>query len=201
MKQTDFTGSATNAHEDELIKQLDKDVNKRMKDGIPEEVSSLASKLITAAKQGQSNAQNSGDVASIFSTQKNTPAPFFGEFELLAAAAEESDRLWYEQTITVTAPEGKGSYSIELVPFLGDESQVSITVEGIESSENSIKSILSDYSSQTVGMAIFCDNTLLLEAEVSISEDASFAEGTGKILQIERPQSSRLQIRIQTDED
>jgi hypothetical protein len=197
MKPTDITEPVRNAQNEALIKELDKEVNTRIKEGIPLDVSNLASTLIVASKH-QADSQHTDNVTSLISAKKKPTTAFIGEFELLAAAVENSERLWYEQTITVKAPESSGSYSIEVVPFLDDETSVNITVEPSGNDNHMIKTLLGAYSGQTIGMSIVCDDVLLLDAEILVSSDANFAEGTGKVLQIERPNHGKLQIRIKT---
>lgn len=198
MTTKNISDEVSDAHHSDLLSQLDEQVAVRIKNGISEDVSNLAATLIAQNKEKSTQSQFPENITTLTAVRKNSASTMIGEFELLAAAPESSGRLWYEQSITVSAADGSGSYIIELVPFWGDESTVSISVTHSEGDQGTISRLLHSYSGKDVEMSIVANDTPLLKATIKVALDASQADGTGKVLQTQRPPSGSLQVRIDT---
>lgn len=201
MKNTELVQSARKVHEKQLIEELDAQVQEQLKAGVPSSVADMASQLIAQSELANNERRTAENVTPMKRRSKTKEQLFIGQFELLAASSESNDRLWYEQTLIVNAPGNKGSYKIEVVPFLNDEKNVSITIEPSANGNNEVKHLLGSYSSQSIGMSILCDGQPLLNAEINVSSDACSAEGVGKVLEIKRPPNKVIEVKIDTDND
>lgn len=122
-----------------------------------------------------------------------------GEFELLAAAPEESDIKWYENIITVDGKNGKGGFSVEINPY-DDSNEIRITISPKTGYESSLQSLLEQFADKDVEVIISLKGVPMMKAEIYIYPEADLAEGEGVIFNSEIPENSgNLDIDIDID--
>lgn len=198
MNRIDITKEILALHEKEYLEKIDKDVEEEYKNGLPEDVLSQARKLIDLADK-RFEAESEKVVKVDFSqSQKSNVVSFepFGEFELLAAAAKESDIKWYEQVITVGAIDGRGGCALEINPYGEGSKEVRVTLSAEPGFEGVIKQMLNKFAGKDVEVEISLAGSPILSAEVYVTPEANLAEGVGVIHQIERPDTKSEKLKI-----
>ena len=169
-KRIDITHVIMAAHEDFITNEISLEVEKELKDGLPDE---LRQRVLTVMELAKQASVSKAEITSINTTQLFSP--FLGEFELLAAAGKQSENTlkWFEEFISIAG------YEVEINPWQeSDSNMVLITITKKELNANS----LDPYAGKEIEIAINKNKQSLLTAKLYIFPNANLAEGEGLIL-------------------
>jgi hypothetical protein len=205
MKAINVTKDILALRQDAYFNEITQQVNEEIEDGFTQEELEDAQRLIASAdtlvKPKRSNVIGTNFGAKKSRTVENrirNESRFepFGEFELLAAAAKDSDVKWYEQIITVGAREGKGGCVLEINPYGDDGNNIKITLSAMPGNEGLITQMLGKFAGQDVNVEIMFEGKSMLSAEIYVTPEANLAEGLGTLQQSDRPDTKYEKIQI-----
>jgi len=186
-------------HEQEIMDEISNNIEEEFKNGLPKELEKDVLSIMARAKEIQeakvskekpSDQKPSSVVQIDFNKIKDNIAekaksflPLFGEsseFELLAAAPENSDFKWFESIITVAGCD------IEINPIGNSTDKVLVTISP-KKGDSEGKKVLEHFAGQDIEIAINHNGTTLLSADIYVSPEADEAQGDGVVKIDSRP--------------